>query len=180
MMITDIEAMINSLTLTYIGDDVRDGRIITPALLAIGRDLESPPNHPPKKVVVSFSERYRYQQRLQDHFWSRWVREYLPRLTVRQKWTREEIPLKENDVFLISEDNLPRGKWRIGRVTETFPGKDGRIRTVRLQTKKGIINRPVQKLHLLEEHRAINEVQKREVPQSPDRQTISRSSKSRK
>ena len=34
---------------------------------------------------------------------------------------------------------------------DTFPGKDGRIRTVRVQTKKGMINRPVQKLHLLEE-----------------------------
>ena len=34
---------------------------------------------------------------------------------------------------------------------DTFTGKDGRIRTVRVQTKKGMINRPVQKLHLLEE-----------------------------
>ena len=94
-VLTDVEAMINLRPLTYIGDDIRDGRIITPALLAIGRDLGSPPNNPPKKAEVSLSDRYRYQQRLQDHFWSRWVREYLPGLTVRQKWTREEIPLKE-------------------------------------------------------------------------------------
>ena len=32
-------------------------------------------------------------------------------------------------VALISEDNIPRGKWRIGKVAETFPGKDGRTRT---------------------------------------------------
>ena len=152
-VLTDIEAMINSRPLTYIGDDIRDGRIITPALLAIGRDLERLPDNPPKKADVSLSERYRYQQRLQNHFWSRWLREYLPGLTVRQKWTREEIPLKENDVVLISEDNLPRGKWRIGKVIQTYPGKDDRVRTVKLETKKGIINRPVQKLHLLEEHK---------------------------
>ena len=77
----------------------------------------------------------------------------MPGLTVRQKWTREEIPLKENDVVLISEDNLPREKWRIGKVIQTYPGKDDMIRTVKLQTKKGIINRPVQKLHLLEDHK---------------------------
>ena len=35
---------------------------------------------------------------------------------------------------------------------DTFPGKDGKIRTVRIQTKKGMINRPVQKLHLQEEY----------------------------
>ncbi|XP_020609695.1 uncharacterized protein LOC110048244 [Orbicella faveolata] len=39
---------INSRPLTYVGDDIRDGRIITPALLAIGRDLGSPPDAPPE------------------------------------------------------------------------------------------------------------------------------------
>ena len=36
---------------------------------------------------------------------------------------------------------------------DTFPGKDGRICTVRFQTKKGMINRSVPKLHLLEEYK---------------------------
>ena len=99
-VLTDIEAMINSRPLTYIGDDIRDGGIITPALLAIGRDLERLPDNPPKKADASLSERYRYQKPLHNHFWSPWLREYLPGLTDRQKWTREEIPLKENDVFL--------------------------------------------------------------------------------
>jgi len=151
-VLTDIEAIINSRPLTYVGDDIRDGGVITPALLAIGRDLGSPPDAPPRKAEVSLSERCKYQQRLQSHFWSRWLREYLPGLTVRQKWTKEEMPLKKNDVVLISEDNIPRGKWKLGKIVDTFPGKDGRIRTVRVQTKKGMINRPVQKLHLLEEY----------------------------
>ena len=68
-----------------------------------------------------------------------------------QKWTKEEIPLKESDVVLISEDNIPRGKWKVEKSVDTFPGKDRRIRTVRVQTKRGMINSPVQKLHLLEQ-----------------------------
>ena len=36
---------------------------------------------------------------------------------------------------------------------ETFPGKDGRIRTVNVLKKKGMINRMVQKLQLLEKHK---------------------------
>ena len=95
---------------------------------------------------------YRYQQKLQHHFWSRWLKEYLPRLTVR-KWLEETPLLKKKDTVLISDDNLPRGKWLLGKVEEIFPGKDGLIRTVSVRTKKGIINRPVQRLHLLEEHR---------------------------
>ena len=35
-VLTDIEAIINSLPLTYVGDDIRERRIITPALLAMG------------------------------------------------------------------------------------------------------------------------------------------------
>ena len=81
-VLTDIEAIINSRPLTYVGVDIRDGRIIAPALLAIGRDLGNPPDAPPKKAEVSLSERFRYQQRLQSHFWSRWLREYLPSLIV--------------------------------------------------------------------------------------------------
>ena len=61
--------------------------------------------------------------------------------------------MKQSDVVLISEDNIPRGKWKLGKIVDTFPGKDGKIRTVRVQTKKGMINRPVQKLHLLEEYK---------------------------
>ena len=49
---TDIEATINSHPLTYIGDDIKDRRIITPALLAAGKQLDSPTDNPIKKVRV--------------------------------------------------------------------------------------------------------------------------------
>ena len=81
-VLTDIEAMSNSCPLTYIRDDIRDGGTITPALLAIGRDLGSTQDDPPRTVELKLPDRYRYQQRPQSHFWSRWLREYLPSLTV--------------------------------------------------------------------------------------------------
>jgi hypothetical protein len=152
-VLTDIEAIINSRPLTYIGDDIRDGRIITPALLAINKDLGSIPDKIPTTAQVSLKDRYRYQARLQNHFWDRWQREYLPRLTIRQKWTQEEVPLKQGDIVLISDDNLTRGKWKLGKVAETFIGADGLVRTVKVKTAKGFVNRPVQRLHLLEEFR---------------------------
>ena len=52
--------------------------------------------------------------------------------------------------MLISEDKVSRGKWPMGRVDRLLPGKDGLIRTVILKTKKGILRRPVQRLHRLE------------------------------
>lgn len=62
-------------------------------------------------------------------------------------------PLKEDDVILITDDNKTRGQWRLGKVVKTLLGADGLVRTVRLQTKEGLVNRPVQRLHLLEEHK---------------------------
>jgi len=49
-VLTDIEAIINSHPLTYVGNDIGDGRIITPALLAIGGDLGNPTDVPPSKA----------------------------------------------------------------------------------------------------------------------------------
>ena len=56
-------------------------------------------------------------------------------------WSQKTTFLEEN------------GDVENGKVAETFPGKDGRTRTVKVLMKKGMINRPVQKLHLLETHR---------------------------
>ena len=40
--------------------------------------------------------------------------------------------------------------WPLGLVTDLFPGRDGVVRCVNLQTAKGVLRRPVQKLHDLE------------------------------
>ena len=38
----------------------------------------------------------------------------------------------------------------MGRVDRLFPGRDGLIRTVTLKTQRGLLRRPVQRLHRLE------------------------------
>ena len=72
--------------------------------------------------------------------------------------------MQEGDIVLISDTNLVRGQWKLGRVTKTFPGKDGKVRKVELQYKnprqgesvkeyKGhgyvTVDRPVHKLVIL-------------------------------
>ncbi|KAH9637919.1 hypothetical protein HF086_014513 [Spodoptera exigua] len=51
---------------------------------------------------------------------------------------------------LIKEENLPPGKWALGRIQDVHPGKDNYVRVVSLKTKgDNIIKRPVNKLVLL-------------------------------
>lgn len=75
-----------------------NGRITTPALLAIGRDLENPAANRPNKAeqlpaqsVIAVSSRY--HQQLHKQILISLVR--LPELTIRWNWAKEEIPLKE-------------------------------------------------------------------------------------
>ena len=51
-VLTDIEAIINSRPLTYIGDDINDGVVITPALLVLGRNLGEITEHSSQKLCV--------------------------------------------------------------------------------------------------------------------------------
>ena len=43
----------------------------------------------------------------------------LPELNARYNWAKQEIPLKEKDVVLIPEGNIPKGK----EVRKPFTGK---------------------------------------------------------
>ncbi|GFR12734.1 DUF5641 domain-containing protein [Trichonephila clavata] len=62
---------------------------------------------------------------------------------------KEEIKLYVGDIVLIGTDKK-RLHWLLGRVLELFPGKDGIIRLVKLQTERGDILRPIQRLYPLE------------------------------
>ena len=150
-ILTDIEAMINSRPLTYLGDDIRDPEPITPAHLSVGRSLQSIPNgsimEENRGHVI---QRFLYHQRLLNHFWKRQRLEYLHKLSIRTMWQVEHPPVKIGDIVLISDDKVQRGKSPMGRITQVHPGKDGFARTVTLKTQKGELKRPVQRLHRLE------------------------------
>ena len=49
---------------------------------------------------------------------------------------RSSVP-KAGDVVIVLSDNKNRGAWSLAVVEETFPGKDGVVRAVRLKAKMG-------------------------------------------
>ena len=72
----------------------------------------------------------------------------------REKWTQDTRQLAVGDVVLVVEDNAPRGRWPIARVSKLFPGSDGRVRSVELKTASGTYVRPVAKLCRFQEAEA--------------------------
>lgn len=49
-------------------------------------------------------------------------------------------------MVIIMDNESPLLLWRIGRITEVFPGTDGTVCVARLLTRSGHVTRPVVKL----------------------------------
>ena len=92
-------------------------------------------------------------QYLSNLFSTRWKREYLLLLQRRSKWLRPLPNLCVADVVVLVDDEAQRCHWRLGRIVEVFPSSDGLVRSARVRTNRGVIDRPVTKLVLLVDDR---------------------------
>ena len=90
-------------------------------------------------------------QTLIAHLWLRFKREYVPELTTRNKWfNADSRDVKVNDLVILTDEQMPRCQWRLGRVLRPISGPDGRVRVAELRTSSGTLIRPVARLCPLE------------------------------
>ena len=95
-------------------------------------------------------KQWRKVQYLTDVFWKRWISEYLLTLTEREKWLKDQRNVKVGDLVLILEENVPRGKWNLGRISEVFVGRNSRVQSAKVKTSNTELHCPVVKLCLLD------------------------------
>ena len=84
--------------------------------------------------------KWRSVQAAVNVFWNRWKKEYLPFLNLGKRWTQKNRNLRVGDLLIISSHDVPRSHWPIGRITEVYPGRDGVVRSVKLKTKRLMVN----------------------------------------
>ena len=84
--------------------------------------------------------KWRSVQAAGNVFWNRWKKEYLPFLNLGKRWTQKNRNLRVGDLLIISSHDVPRSHWPIGRITEVYPGRDGVVRSVKLKTKRLMVN----------------------------------------
>ena len=145
-LFTKAEALINSRPLTYVSNDVNDLEALTPSHFLIGR-----PNNNLSPCVtyekdVTHRKRWKQVNALTQQFWNRWMHEYLPLLTKRGKWLKEEKSINVGDMVIIKDATLSRGKWPLARISKIFPSKDCIVRSVEVTTKSSKYLRPITKL----------------------------------
>ncbi|XP_072400228.1 uncharacterized protein [Diabrotica undecimpunctata] len=148
-VISQIEAIMNSRPITPLSSDPNDLECLTPAHFLIGTSMTA---HP-ERVVISLPENklslYQRLSRIQQLFWKRWHVDYLNQLQKLPKWVEEKANLEPGMVVLVKGDNTHPLQWPIARIVDTFPGPDGRVRSVRIKTSAGTYVRPIVKICLL-------------------------------
>ncbi|XP_060800865.1 uncharacterized protein LOC132901873 [Amyelois transitella] len=146
-ILCQVEACLNSRPLCPVDSADPDNLdILTPGHFLIGESPIVVPSPDLKNVKIHTLSRWQHTQKLMNDFWRRWQDEYLNRLQQRPKWHKIEEEFKVGDIVLIKTDNLPPGKWSLGRIVDKHPGDDGYTRVYSIKSGNTITKITVTKL----------------------------------
>jgi hypothetical protein len=111
------------------GDDIS---IITPNSLLLGRSHNDNPG-----AWLDFNDKLSAKasmiQSVHKQFWNVWSKTCLPALIYRKKWNVDVRNLEAGDVVMVMEDCILANHYRLARVSQVYPGRDGKVRTVDLR-----------------------------------------------
>ena len=165
-ILKEVEAVINSRPLVYVEDDINSNMTLTsshfltlnPKIGIPTCDIDnddsdfSPNESSTDRLLITWKKGLKHL----DRFWKIWRDEYLISLRertqtrLREARKRSQYPAQIGDVVLI-KDYLPRGNWRIGKITELMTSFDEQVRAARIMlASKRIISRPLNLLYPIE------------------------------
>ena len=134
-LLVEIESVVNSRPLTYVEDD-QDGvsYTLSPWHLINGRRVINTPNDSHFEVIStneSLTLRARHHRHLLRQFTDQWRKIYLLSLRERHAQVtknRKGVDIAIGDVVILKNDTSNRMFWKLAKVEEFLPGKDGNIR----------------------------------------------------
>jgi hypothetical protein len=144
--LVEVEALMNSRPLAQVGTNAEDMSVLTPGHFLILRPFTAKEFAIIHDKEVNARSAWRKAQAMVNAFWKRWLREYVPGLRERPKWSKDNVNIKVGDLVLLIDTNSPRGKWPLGKVMKTYPGDDSVVRVVDVLIEGTILRRPVAKL----------------------------------
>ncbi|EFN72330.1 hypothetical protein EAG_12036, partial [Camponotus floridanus] len=144
--LAQVETCLNSRPFQALSDDHDDITALTPGHFLIGAPLLAVPE--PSLADSSFNllPRWKLLQRMRDHFWERWSREYVNSLVSRPKWLKDSASPTVGALCLVRSDTTPPTRWPLARITRLHPGDDG---VTRVRTASSELIRPLTKIVLL-------------------------------
>ena len=95
-------------------------------------DVILPPPGTFSRPDIYSRKRWRRVQHIAGELWTRWRKEFLQTVQVRQKWNNQMRNFKVADVVILREDSV-RNKWPMARIVETEPDSYRVVRSVKLK-----------------------------------------------
>ena len=142
-----VEQTVNARPLTQVSSDATNLEAITPNHFLLDNKNLQLPYLSGAELFVDHRKLFRQTQAYADLIWDRFRKEYLPTLNSRKKWqTTTDRSLQQGDLVWLVEDSDKRRYSNLDRITETFHGSDGLIRSAETRTKDGYYKRPAVKL----------------------------------
>ncbi|OXA50284.1 Pro-Pol polyprotein [Folsomia candida] len=148
--LTSVSYTINNRPLTTLTEDCEDLIPLTPAMFMKDLPISGLPERDEitsKDLIHAYHKIVNLKKTLRDRF----RKEYLGQL-VQMKNNKNSPKPEVGDVVLVGYDNKKRFEWPLGKILELCPGKDGKVRVVKVKTATGILTRPLQRLYPLEIH----------------------------
>ncbi|KAL9961132.1 hypothetical protein ACROYT_G030023 [Oculina patagonica] len=159
-IMVEIQAIVNARPLTYVYDDEESiSTPLTPSHLITGRRITYEPSNQHFQVVSvnqTLTKRAKHHQRLLQQFTKRWQHEYLlslrERANERCKKQNKESPISVGDIVIVKSDLKKRTFWKLGKIQELLPGRDGQIRSAKVKVagkgerKPQVLRRVIQDL----------------------------------
>ncbi|XP_059350981.1 uncharacterized protein LOC130687583 [Daphnia carinata] len=152
-VIAEVAALLNARPLTHLSVDPEDPDPLTPNHFLYGgaRPYFTLQLADVEDINVT-NKQYRQSQAILQHFWNRWLREYVPHLTERRKWQENRPNVTVGDLVLAVEPSTLRGQWPMGKVLEVIPSVTDnvvRVAKVKLSNHPKPCIRPVAKLCIM-------------------------------
>lgn len=129
-VLLEAEAVVNSKPLTYTYMDSKEPSPICTAHFLVGRSLlaskvQTNNDYEARSAQATrcdISSKWWYHQKLTDHLWIRWKREYLLELRALHLYQAHPSScLQVDDMVIIEEPGISRGVWPLGQIVEIYP-----------------------------------------------------------
>jgi len=129
VMLTEVEAVINTRPLTYVYEDFQSGFTLTPAhfltenlrpMVILDSEIEYTPT---EDSITALMNNWKRGQKQLNMFWEIWKTEYLTSLretSPHHKSVRGQIAgtPRVGEVVIVKEGNAARGMWKVKRIEE--------------------------------------------------------------
>ena len=121
-------------------------KALTPNQFVLGRANICIPFIFNAEVYSNHRKMFRSCQAYADMIWQRWVGKYLSQKNFRSQCNKSQTKIENRDLVWLNEDNVKRSQYRMARIVEIYPGKDGVVRSALIKTLDDTLERPMVKV----------------------------------